>query len=139
MDSWWGRVKQAFFGTREVAKSDYPGRIGVAGGLSSVSPSAFVAGRQGIGTATAKRYGHPDALLPVTEIERLFAGQWVPVTSSWIAALHWDARTHSLTARLLKGNKEYGGRTFVSPAELAAGAGAPSKGQWLNRVWKRQR
>jgi hypothetical protein len=136
--SWWERAKRSFFGTPEVARIDFRGRIGSAGGTSTPSIPSFVAGRQGIGTKTAARYGHPDALLPVTEIQRLFAGEWVPVTSTWIASLHWDSRTHSLTARLIKGS-EYGGRTFVSPAELAAGASAPSKGQWLNKVWKRQR
>jgi hypothetical protein len=137
--SWWERLQQGFFGTPTVARTDFPGRISPTGATSTPSTKAFIAGRQGTGTKIADIYGHPDALLPVTELQRLFRGEWVDVTSTWIQKLRWEPTSHQLYAKLLKSPKEYGGRTIVSPAELAAGASAPSKGHWLNNVWKRQR
>lgn len=139
MPSFIARLKKAFYGTPTVAGLNAPINIGPGGKVTQVPIAQHVAGRQGIGTKTAARYGHPDADLSLSQIDRLFNGEWVDVTSSWIAALHWDPRTHSLTARLIKGGKEYGGRTFVTPNELAAGSAAGSKGRWLNQIWKARR
>lgn len=133
------RLKQLFYGTPTVAGAAGPVRIGPSGRVQQVPLDRFVAGRQGIGTKIAAEYGHPDADLSLTQIDRLFRGEWVNVTSTWIAALHWNPQTTSLTARLIKGGKEYGGKTFVSPSELAAGASSPSKGHWLNNIWKARR
>ena len=141
MASFLTRIRRAFYGTTAIGRADIPVRIQPGGEVTTSPLAGFVAGRQGTGTKVAAAYGHPDALLPPTEIQRLFEGEWVPVTSSWIAAFQYrmlNPTQGSLFARLIKG-KEYGGSTIISPAELAALASAPSKGHTLNQLWRRAR
>jgi hypothetical protein len=134
------RLKAAFFGTPTVAHPTFPTRIGPGGRPETVPLDRWTAGRQGTGTKIASMYGHPDALLAPTEIQRLFSGEWVPVSSSWIAAIQYDHTNEStgmLYVRLLRGNTY--GPTVVSPAEMAALASAPSKGHTVNQLWRRAR
>jgi hypothetical protein len=140
MPSFLQRLKAAFYGTRDVSRMDFPGRIGPSGRTSTPGVGDWLKGRLGIGTKIAAQYGHPDALLPITEIDRLFAGEWIPVASSWISAIQYNLISETsgtMYVRLIRG-KEYG-PTIVSPAEMGALASAPSKGHTVNKLWKRAR
>jgi hypothetical protein len=128
------------YGTQTVSSPLYPQNIGPGGGVSQVPLDRWAAGRQGIGTRVAALYGHPDALLAPTEIQRLFSGEWVPVTSTWIDAFQYNLineTSGTLYTRLQRG-KTYG-PTLIGPAEMVALASAPSKGHTLNKIWKRAR
>lgn len=134
------RLMQKIYGTPTVSHPSHPTHIGPGGTVSQVPLDRWAAGRSGLGTKIADLYGHPDALLAPTEIQRLFSGEWVPVTSSWIAAFQYillGQESGTLYTRLLNG-KEYG-PTLVGAAEIVALASAPSKGHTLNKLWKRSR
>jgi hypothetical protein len=115
-------LKRAFYGAPEVLPISHP------------------SSRRGIGNKIAAEYGHPDALILPDDMQRLFAGQWVLVSSSWIDALQYNqfSQTQGSLYAKLKTGRTYG-PTLISPAEMGALASAPSKGHTINKIWRRAR
>ncbi len=116
------RLKAAFYGTPQVLPISHP------------------SSRRGIGNKIAQQYGHPDALVLPDDMQRLFKGEWVLVSSSWVDALQYNqiSQTQGTLYTRLKTGKTYG-PTFISPAEMGALASAPSKGHTINKLWRSAR